>query len=59
MSGISGVSSGAGAADLMKVLEDGQKAEMDMAKKIIKIANAAQVSESEATGLGQALDLYA
>jgi hypothetical protein len=30
-----------------------------MAKKIIKVANAAQVSQAEATGLGQVLDLYA
>ena len=57
MSGVSAVNNAA--ADLMKVLENSQEANLDMAKKIIKVANTAQVSQAEATGLGQVLDLYA
>lgn len=59
MSGVSGVNCGSNVADLMKILETSQQANLDMAKKIIKVANAAQVSQAEATGLGQVLDLYA
>lgn len=58
MSGINGVSSG-GAAELMKVLEANQQATVELAEKMIKIAAQAQVSEAEATGLGQAVDMYA
>lgn len=43
----------------MKILETSQQAQVDMAEKLIKVANAAKVSEAEATGLGKALDLYA
>lgn len=57
MSGVNAVTSGA--ADLMKILEDGQQANLELAEKIIKVANTAQVSQAEATGLGKALDLYA
>lgn len=57
MSGINAVNSGV--ADLMKILETSQQANIEMAEKIIKVANAAQVSQAEATGLGMALDLYA
>ncbi len=58
MSGISGVS-GTGTAELMKVLEESMQANMDLAEKIVKLANSAQVSEAEATGLGKMVDLYA
>jgi UTP-glucose-1-phosphate uridylyltransferase len=57
LSGVNAVTSGA--ADLMKILEDGQKANLELAEKIIKVANTAQVSQAEATGLGMAIDLYA
>lgn len=57
LSGINAVNSGV--ADLMKILETSQQANIEMAEKIIKVANAAQVSQAEATGLGMALDLYA
>lgn len=57
MSGVSGVS--AGAAELMKVLENNQQQTMELAEKLIKLANTNQVSEAEATGLGQSLDLMA
>ena len=58
MSGISGVS-GTGTAELMKVLEDSMQANVELAEKIIKLANSAQVSEAEATGLGKMVDTYA
>jgi hypothetical protein len=58
LSGISGVS-GTGTAELMKVLEESMQANMDLAEKIVKLANSAQVSEAEATGLGKMVDLYA
>ncbi len=57
MSGVNAVTSGA--ADLMKILETSQKANLELAEKIIKVANTAQVSQAEATGLGMAVDLYA
>lgn len=57
MAGVSGVS-GAGTAELMKVLEDSMQANIDLAEKIVKLANSAQVSEAEATGLGNMVDLY-
>jgi UTP-glucose-1-phosphate uridylyltransferase len=59
LSGVNCVNSGAAAADLMKILETSQKANLELAEKIIKVANTAQVSQAEATGLGQVLDLYA
>lgn len=59
MSGVSGVNSSSAVADLMKILETSQQANIEMAEKLIKVANAAQVSQAEATGLGQVLDLYA
>lgn len=59
MSGVSGVNSSSAVADLMKILEDSQQANIEMAEKLIKVANTAQVSQAEATGLGQVLDLYA
>jgi len=59
LSGVNCATSSSGVADLMKILETSQQANLDMAKKIIKVANAAQVSQAEATGLGQVLDLYA
>lgn len=59
MSGVSGVNNSAATADLMKILETSQEATIDLAKKMIKVANTAQVSEAEATGLGKAVDLYA
>ncbi|MEW6709211.1 MAG: hypothetical protein AB1403_05245 [Candidatus Riflebacteria bacterium] len=59
MSGVNSVSGGSNVADLMKILETSQQANIEMAEKLIKVANAAQVSQSEATGLGQVLDLYA
>ncbi len=43
----------------MKVLEESMQANMDLAEKIVKLANSAQVSEAEATGLGKMVDLYA
>ena len=43
----------------MKVLEDSQQATMQLAEKLVKLANTAQVSEAEATGLGKMVDLYA
>ncbi|MDD2997785.1 MAG: hypothetical protein PHV05_01915 [Candidatus Riflebacteria bacterium] len=58
MTGVSGVSSSS-TAELVKILEESQQATVDLAEKIIKVANAQQVSEAEATGLGQAVDLYA
>lgn len=58
MSGISGVS-GTGTAELMKVLEDSMQANVELAEKIVKLANSAQVSEAEATGLGKMVDMYA
>lgn len=57
MPGVNGVG-GANVADLMKILENNQQQTMDLAKKMIKVANSSKVSQSEATGLGQALDLY-
>lgn len=60
MSGVSGVGGGgSGVADLMKILENNQEQTMDLVKKLVKVANSSKVSESEATGLGQALDMYA
>ncbi|GAB1352964.1 hypothetical protein MASR1M12_16970 [Erysipelotrichia bacterium] len=58
LSGISGVS-GAATAELMKILEANQQATMDLAEKMVKVAVGAKVAESEATGLGKAVDLYA
>lgn len=58
LSGISGVS-GTGTAELMKVLEESMQANVDLAEKIIKMANSEQVSEAEATGLGKMVDMYA
>jgi len=58
LSGISGVS-GTGTAELMKVLEDSMQANVELAEKIVKLANSAQVSEAEATGLGKMVDMYA
>lgn len=58
MSGVSNVNAGS-TADLMKILETSQQATVDLAEKMIKAANGAKVAEAEATGLGQALDLYA
>lgn len=43
----------------MKVLEANQQATVELAEKMVKIAVQAQVSEAEATGLGQAVDTYA
>ncbi len=43
----------------MKVLENAQQATIDLAEKMIKISNTSQVAESEATGLGKMIDLYA
>ena len=59
MSGINGISSGAATAELMKILESSQQAQMELAEKVVKLANTAQVAEAEATGLGRAIDLYA
>lgn len=59
MSGINGIGSGAATAELMKILESSQQAQVELAEKIIKVANTAQVAEAEATGLGKAIDLYA
>ena len=59
MSGIGSVNNGAATADLMKILESSQQATIDLATKMMKVANGAKASEAEATGLGQALDLYA
>ena len=56
LSGISGVS-GAATAELMKILEANQQATMDLAEKMVKVAVGAKVAESEATGLGKAVDL--
>lgn len=58
MSGVSSVGSGV-AADLVKLLEANQQATVELAEKMIKVAAQAQVSESEATGLGQMVDMYA
>ncbi len=57
MAGVSGVG-GTGTAELMKVLENSMQANIDLAEKIVKLANSAQVSEAEATGLGNMIDLY-
>lgn len=56
------VASGAPAADLLKILENGQKMSMDLAKKMVKVAVAEKVqsvSSAGAEGLGQNLDCYA
>lgn len=58
MSGTSGVSGAGSTADLMKILETSLQAEVELAEKIVKVANASQVSEAEATGLGKMIDLY-
>jgi len=58
LSGTSGVSGAGSTADLMKVLEASMQAEVELAEKIVKVANASQVSEAEATGLGKMVDLY-
>ena len=47
---------------MLKILENGQKMSMDLAKKMVKIAVAEKVqsvSSGEAQGLGQNLDCYA
>ncbi len=59
MSGVNSVGSGASTAELMKILENNQQATIDLAEKLIKVANGAKVAESEATGLGNLVDLYA
>ncbi|HEY9071287.1 MAG TPA: hypothetical protein VIV61_13600 [Candidatus Ozemobacteraceae bacterium] len=59
MSGISGVGGGSSIAELMNILEQGQQQSLDMAKKLIKVANATKVSSAEAEGIGAALDIYA
>jgi len=59
LSGTSGISGAGSAADLMKVLETSMQAEVELAQKIVKMANASQVSEAEATGLGKMVDTYA
>lgn len=43
----------------MKILEANQQATVDLAEKMVKIAVGTKVAESEATGLGKAVDLYA
>ncbi len=58
LSGISGVN-GAATAELMKILEANQQATVDLAEKMVKLAVGTKVAESEATGLGKAVDLYA
>ncbi len=58
MSGVNSVGSSV-AADLVKILEANQQATMELAEKMIKVAAQGQVSESEATGLGQMVDLLA
>jgi len=58
LSGTSGVSGAGSTADLMKVLEASMQAEVELAEKIVKVANASQVSEAEATGLVKMVDLY-
>lgn len=59
MSGINSVGNGASTAELMKILENSQQATVDLAEKLIKITNGAKVAESEATGLGNLVDMYA
>jgi hypothetical protein len=59
LAGVNSVGSGASTAELMKILENGQQATVDLAEKLIKVANGAKVAESEATGLGKLVDLYA
>lgn len=59
MSGINRIGSAPATAELMKILESSQQAQMDLAEKMIKVSNTAQVAEAEATGLGKAIDLYA
>lgn len=59
MSGVSGINGGSNAAELMKVLEQGQQKALDMVKKLVDMAAASKVSSAEAEGKGAALDLYA
>ncbi|HNW36580.1 MAG TPA: hypothetical protein PKM25_16705, partial [Candidatus Ozemobacteraceae bacterium] len=59
MSGVSGVGGGSQIADLMKILEQGQQQTLDLAKKLITVANSTKVSSAEAEGKGAALDVYA
>ncbi len=61
MIALAGVSSvgGSSTAELMKVLENAQQATVDLAEKLIKMTNSSKVAESEATGLGKMVDLYA
>ncbi|HOY67960.1 MAG TPA: hypothetical protein PLP29_13815 [Candidatus Ozemobacteraceae bacterium] len=59
MSGVSGVGGGGNIVDLMRILEQGQQQSLDMAKKLIQVANATKVTSAEAEGIGAALDIYA
>lgn len=59
MSEISKVSSGASVQDLMKVLESGQTKQIDLAKKMITLNVADQVSQKEAEGKGRIIDVKA
>lgn len=59
MSGINGLGSPAPVNDLIQIVEEGLRAKVDFAEKVIKVANGARVAQAEATGLGMAIDLYA
>jgi len=59
MSGVNGIGGGSPVADLMKILEQNQEQTLDLAKKLVKVANFSKVSSAEAEGKGAALDVYA
>jgi len=57
--GIGPVSSASGAAELFKILEKGQAASADLAKKLIRVAVGEKVTAAEAEGKGQNIDVTA
>lgn len=59
MSETSKISSGTDIQDLMKILENGQAQQIDLAKKMITLNVAGQVSQKEAEGKGQIIDAKA
>jgi len=59
MSGVGSVGSSSAVADLMKLLELKQEKTIDMAKKLIKVAQAGNVAQSSEAGKGELLDILA
>ncbi|MBF0545312.1 MAG: hypothetical protein HQM08_12810 [Candidatus Riflebacteria bacterium] len=55
---INGISSN-GNADLYKLMQNSQDAQLDLAKKMIKVGTEQKVSQSQADGKGKNIDLTA